>query len=228
MDALGKMLMLAFGLSLTLAAAASPAAEPAPAEASDPAARVKAAITDDWTARTEAHAVVLTSPVYAMPFGRGCVIHRLYFMQHEGQPSLGDMIVDDRYYVFASGEACAGVDPGLFFSIEPGNDVEGLLDFGRGLKSGPRPGTDRVPAGVLARIAPCFAAEAIAGTRIVRAHSWRSEREQRERYQATIACKALEDEGEIVATGLRGGDAVEWAWKPWGREAVDQPAPARP
>lgn len=198
-----------------------------PGEHDNPAVRLKSAIDRDWVARSgDFGSVVLTSPSYAMPFNQGCVIHELSFLSAGGRPSLGDMVANDLYFVFASGDACASVNPALFFSIEPANDVFALLDFAKHLKSGPRPGKDRIPDGELARLSQCFAPEEMVTTRIVRAHSWKQEGIGRDdRYQVTLNCKALEDQGEIVALGARGLDAVAWELRSWGQVGVDLAAP---
>lgn len=200
-----------------------PAASPA-----NPAASIKSAIDRDWIARTEASgSVMVQSPAYALRSGRGCVIHWMYFPAYDGHPSPGEMIAGDRFYVFASGEECGAVDPKLFFGIEPGNDVAALLDFGARLKVGPQVGKDHVEDRVLARIAPCFDPGAIATTRIAHAHSWRPEGSRQDRYQVTLDCKLLEEEGQIVATGARGEEAVAWEFRNWNQRAIDAPAPLR-
>lgn len=214
-------------LAVLLALPASAGETPSAAPPADPAAAIQSAIARDWIATVdESGSVVVTSPAYPMRHGQGCVIHRLYFPAYERQPALGDLITEDRYHVFASGEACGSVAPELFFTIEPGNDVVALLDFGRRLKSGPRDGRDRLPDSLLPRIAPCFAPAAMATTRIARAHAWRPEGSRRDRYQATLECKALADEGQIVATGTRDEEAVTWEFRGWNQRAVDVPAGA--
>jgi hypothetical protein len=217
-------MLLAAGISV-----ATSAQEAAPSENESPAARLKSAIDRDWVARAgDFGSVEVTSPSYAMRNKQGCVIHSLFFPGYNGQPAPGDMLSEDRYFVFASGDECASVNPELFFGIEPANDVPALLDFGKRLKDGPRPGKDQIADGDLAKLSPCFAPEAMATTRIARAHSWRQEGSGRDdRYQVTLSCKALEEHGEIVALGARGQDAVTWALKAWGEVTVDLPAPAK-
>lgn len=217
-------MLLAAGISVAVGAPEAPSGEP-----SSPAALLKAAIDRDWTARAgDFGSVEVTSPSYAMRYKQGCVIHNLFFPGYNGQPAPGDMLSEDRYFVFASGDECASVNPELFFGIEPANDVPALLDFGKRLKGGPRPGKDQIADGDLAKLSPCFAPEAMATTRIMRAHSWKQEGGGRDdRYQVTLSCKALEDRGEILALGVRGQDAVTWALKPWGEVAVDLPVPAK-
>ena len=192
-----------------------------------PAAQIKAAIERDWIARGDSGGVEVTSPSYPLPYKQGCVIHSLYFPTVATGPMPGHMVSQDRYFVFAAEEACATADPAQFFGIEPGNDTFALLDFAKRLKDGPRAGKDKISEADRARIAPCFTPEAMAGTRIVRAHSWRESGTGRDdRYQVTLRCTAQEDNGEIVALGIRGQEAVTWAFKLWGEITVDQPAAA--
>lgn len=191
-----------------------------------PAARIKSAIDRDWLAKPgDFGSVVVTSPSYAMPFNQGCVIHELAFLSVNDQASLGQMVSTDRYFVFDAGDACATADPLQFFSIEPANDTAALLDFSKRLKSGPRPAVDKITDADRARISPCFTPEAMATTRIVRAHSWRQNGSGRDdRYQVTLHCKAVDEAGEIAALGIRDQDAITWAFKPWGEVSVDLPA----
>jgi hypothetical protein len=191
----------------------------------DPAGWVKSAIERDWVARVDPNSasVVVTSPSYAMPFDQGCVIHRLFFPSGDGRPSLGNMVAQDLYFVFASGDACASAEPGQFFGIEPGNDLFSLLDFARRLKNGPKLGRDRVLDGALAKVSQCFAPEAMATTRIVRAHSWREQGSRRDQYQVTLLCEALEDQGDVVAIGARGQDAITWQVATLDQVVIDQP-----
>lgn len=192
-----------------------------------PAARIKAAIDRDWIARGDSGGVEVTTPSYPLPYKQGCVIHSLYFPTVATGPMPGHMVSQDRYFVFAAEDACASADPAQFFGIEPGNDTFALLDFAKRLKDGPRAGKDKISEADRARIAPCFAPGALANTRIVRAHSWRENGTGRDdRYQVTLRCKAQEDNGEIVALGVRGQEAVTWAFKPWGEITADQPAAA--
>lgn len=218
MKAQSILLLLAILLSTTTAAA----------DANDtPAAQIKAAIDRDWIARGDSGGVEITSPSYALPYKQGCVIHSLYFPTVATGPMPGHMVSQDRYFVFAADEACASADPAQFFGIEPGNDTFALLDFAKRLKDGPRAGTDKISDADRARIAPCFTPETMAGTRIVRAHSWRENGTGRhDRYQVTLRCKAQEDNGEMVALGVRGQEAVTWAFKPWGEITAGQPAAA--
>lgn len=212
------LLFLALSLSPTTKAADSN---------DTPAARIKAAIDRDWIARGDSGGVEVTSPSYPLPYKQGCVIHSLYFPTVATGPMPGHMVSQDRYFVFAAEDACATADPAQFFGIEPGNDTFALLDFAKRLKDGPRAGKDKISDADRARIAPCFTPEAMAGTRIVRAHSWRESGTGRDdRYQVTLRCTAQEDNGEIVALGVRGQEAVTWAFKPWGEITVDQPGPA--
>lgn len=202
-----------------------------PALAADPkqedAAQIKAAIERDWTARGDSGGVEITSPSYPMPYGQGCVIHSLYFPNAGTGPAMGHMVTHERYFVFATGQACATADPAQFFHIEPGNETAELLEFAKQLKNGPRPGMDRGAADELAKISPCFTPEAMATTRIVRAHSWGQQGDGRhDRYQVRLRCKALEEQGEIVALGVRSQDAVSWKFAPWGQAAVDLPPEA--
>jgi hypothetical protein len=210
---------------LLLALSAPSAALTAPSEPDNPVARIKSAIDRDWVAKPgDFGSVVVASPSYAMPFNQGCVIHQLAFLSVNGKASLGEMVSTDQYFVFAAGDACATVDPALFFSIEPGNDKMALLDFSKRLKSGPRPGKDKMSDADYARISPCFTTEAMPSTRIVRAHSWRRNGAgQHDTYQTTLRCKAQEQNGEIVAFGFRGLEAVTWRFKPWGETTVDVP-----
>jgi hypothetical protein len=214
-------------LLLTLTLSAPLAALTPPSETDNPAARIKAAIDSDWVAKPgDFGSVVVASPSYAMPFNQGCVIHELAFLSVNGQPSLGQMMSTDRYFVFAAGDACANVNPALFFSIEPGNDTVALLDFSKRLKTGPRPAKDKISAVDYVRIAPCFAPDAMANTRIVRAHSWREKANGRDdRYQVTLHCKHVDDAGEIIALGVRDQDAISWVFKAWGEISVDVPTP---
>ena len=199
------------------------------ADANDtPAAQIKAAIDRDWVARGDSGGVEVSSPSYPLPYKHGCVIHSLYFPTVATGPMPGHMVSQDRYFVFAAEDTCATADSAQFFTIEPGNDTYALLDFGKRLKDGPRAGTDKISEADRARIAPCFTLEAMAGTRIVRAHSWREKGTGRhDRYQVMLRCKALEGNGEIVALGVRGQEAVTWAFKPWGEITVDQPVAAQ-
>jgi hypothetical protein len=201
-------LLLALALSFpTACAAASPNQEH-----DDPAARIKTAIERDWTASVNASSgdVVVTSPIYAMPFNQGCVIHQLFFLNSGGRPSLARMVAADRYFVFASGEACAAVDQTLFFEIEPGNDVFGLLDFARRLQGGPRMDRDTLSKDALALVPGCFLPEAMRTTRIARATSYRVSGARREEYKVVLACDALQDGKEIYAIGSYQKDAVTW------------------
>lgn len=210
-------------LSLSLPATATAV------DASDaPAARIKDAIARDWVARSDSGGVELSSPSYPMPYKRGCVIHNLYFPTVATGPMPGHMVSQDRYFVFAVDEACVSADPAQFFSIEPANDTFDLLDFARQLKNGPRAGKDRISEADRAGIAPCFTPEALAGTRINHAHSWREKGTGRhDRYQVVLRCKAVDEAGEIIALGVRGQDTVAWELRPWGRVGVDLPAPVR-
>lgn len=194
-----------------------------------PAARIKSAIDRDWVAKPgDFGSVVVTSPSYAIPFNKGCVIHELAFLRVNEQASLGEMVSTDRYFVFDAGDACANADPAQFFSIEPANDKTALLDFSKRLKSGPRPAVDKITDADRARIAPCFTPEAMATTRIVRAHSWRQNGSGRDdNYQVTLQCKAVDEAGEIVALGVRDQEAITWRFKPWGEVSVDLPAQAK-
>ncbi len=210
---------------LLLALSAPSAALTAPSEPDNPVARIKSGIDRDWVAKPgDFGSVVVTSPSYTMPFNRGCVIHQLAFLKVDGQASLGEMVSTDRYFVFAAGDACTTADPALFFSIEPANDTIALLDFSKRLKNGPRPAQDKVSDADFTRISPCFTTEAMASTRILRAHSWNEKDSGRDnRYQVTLYCKALEEEGEIVALGVRDQDAINWVFRPWGQITVDAP-----
>lgn len=195
------------------------------ADANDtPAAQIKAAIARDWVARSDSGGVEVSSPSYPMPYQRGCVIHTLYFPTVATGPMPGHMVSQDRYFVFATDADCAGADPTQFFTIEPGNDTVALLDFAKQLKDGPRAGTDKISDADRARIAPCFAPEALAGTRISRAHSWREKGTGRDdRHQVVLRCKAVEETGEIIALGVRDQKAITWVFKPWGEITVDAP-----
>jgi hypothetical protein len=197
-----------------------------PGEPDNPAARIKSAIDRDWVAKPgDFGSVLVASPSYAMPFNQGCVIHQLAFLSVNGKASLGEMVSTDQYFVFAAGDACATVDPEQFFSIEPGNDIPALLDFARTLKSGPRPGKDKVSKADYARIAPCFAPAATALPRIMGGHSWREKGTSRDdRYQFTLRCTAVDDAGEIVVLGFRGQETITWTFKPWGEVMMDVPA----
>ena len=212
-------------LILLLSFSAPLAALTPPGTPDDPAARIKDAIARDWVATPgDFGSVVVRSPAYAMPFNQGCVIHELAFLSTNGRASLGQMVATDRYFVFASGEACASADPAQFFSIEPGNDIAGLLDFSTRLKNGPRLTKDSFSKADYARIAPCFAPEALATTRIVGAHSWRHSGTGRDdRYQVSLRCKALEDAGEIVVLRVIHQDSFDWQFKPWGKVMMDVP-----
>ncbi|TXH48359.1 MAG: hypothetical protein E6Q87_06230 [Cellvibrionales bacterium] len=212
-----RLLLLLSLLTSSLAAAAQ----------DTPAARIKTAIERDWIARSDSGGVEVSSPSYPLPYNQGCVIHSLYFPTVATGPMPGHMVSQDRYFVFAAEDACASTDPAQFFGIEPGNDTFALLDFAKRLKDGPRAGTDKMSDADRVRIAPCFTPEALAGTRINHAHSWRENGTGRhDRYQVTLRCKAQEDNGEIVTLGVRGQEAVTWAFKPWGEITVDQPAAA--
>jgi len=188
------------------------------------AARIKDTISRDWVARSDSGGVEVSSPSYPMPYKRGCVIHTLYFPTVATGPMPGHMVSQDRYFVFATDAACAGADPTQFFTIEPANDTVALLDFAKQLKDGPRAGTDKISDADRARIAPCFAPEALAGTRISRAHSWREKGTGRDdRYQVVLRCKAVDETGEIVALGVRDQQAITWVINPWGEITVDVP-----
>lgn len=192
------------------------------------AAQIKDAIARDWVARGDSGGVEVSSPSYPMPYQRGCVIHSLYFPTVATGPMPGHMVSQDRYFVFATDAACAGADPTQFFSIEPANDTVALLDFAKQLKDGPRAGTDKISDADRARIAPCFAPEALAGTRISRAHSWREKGTGRDdRYQVVLRCKAVDEAGEIIALGVRDQKAITWVFKPWGEITVDAPGKGR-
>lgn len=212
-------------LLLTLTLSAPLAALTPPSETDNPAARIKSAIDRDWVAKPgDFGSVVVTSPSYAMPFNQGCVIHELAFLSVNGQASLGQMVSTDRYFVFDAGDGCATANPLQFFSIEPANDTAALLDFSKRLKSGPRPAVDKITDADRARISPCFTPEAMATTRIVRAHSWRQNGSGRDdRYQATLHCKAIDEQGEIIVLGIRDQDTIHWTLKPWGEVSVDLP-----
>ena len=213
---------LLFLLTLTLSA---PLAALTPqGETDSPAARIKSAIDRDWVARGDSGGVEVSSPSYPMPYKRGCVIHSLYFPTVATGPMPGHMVTQDRYFVFASDETCASADPAQFFSIEPGNDTAALLDFAKQLNHGPRADTDKISDEDRARIAPCFAPEAVAHTRIDHAHSWREKGTGRhDRYQVKLRCKAVDEQGEIVALGVRNQDAITWELKPWGEVTVELP-----
>lgn len=212
-------------LLLTLMLSAPLAALTPPSETDNPAARIKSAIDRDWVAKPgDFGSVVVTSPSYAMPFNQGCVIHELAFLSVNDQASLGQMVSTDRYFVFDAGDGCATANPLQFFSIEPANDTAALLDFSKRLKSGPRPAVDKITDADRARISPCFTPEAMATTRIVRAHSWRQNGSGRDdRYQATLHCKAIDEQGEIIVLGIRDQDTIHWTLKPWGEVSVDLP-----
>ena len=212
-------------LLLTLTLSAPLAALTPPSETDNPAARIKSAIDRDWVAKPgDFGSVVVTSPSYAMPFNQGCVIHELAFLSVNDQASLGQMVSTDRYFVFDAGDGCATANPLQFFSIEPANDTAALLDFSKRLKSGPRPAVDKITDADRARISPCFTPEAMATTRIVRAHSWRQNGSGRDdRYQATLHCKAIDEQGEIIVLGIRDQDTIHWTLKPWGEVSVDLP-----
>ena len=195
-----------------------------PGAPDDPSARIKDAIARDWVARSDSGGVEVSSPSYPMPYKRGCVIHTLYFPTVATGPMPGHMVSQDRYFVFATDDACASADPAQFFSIEPANDTYALLDFAKQLKDGPRAGTDTISDADRARIAPCFAPGTMANTRIVRAHSWREKGPGRDdRYQVVLRCKAVEEAGEILALGVRDQKAITWVFKPWGEITVDAP-----
>ena len=209
-----KVLLLLLALSASGLAAANDTA----------ATQIKDAIARDWVARGDSGGVEVSSPSYPMPYQRGCVIHSLYFPTVATGPMPGHMVSQDRYFVFATDDACAGADPTQFFSIEPANDTVALLDFAKQLKDGPRAGTDKISDADRARIAPCFVPEALAGTRISRAHSWREKGTGRDdRYQVVLRCKAVEEAGEIIALGVRDQKAITWVFKPWGEITVDAP-----
>lgn len=188
------------------------------------AAQIKDAIAQDWNARGDSGGVEVSSPSYPMPYQRGCVIHSLYFPTVATGPMPGHMVSQDRYFVFATDAACARADSTQFFTIEPGNDTDALLDFAKQLKHGPRAGTDTISETDRARIAPCFAPDALAGTRISRAHSWRENGTGRDdRYQVVLRCTALDEVGEIIARGEHDQKAITWVFKPWGEISVDAP-----
>lgn len=213
-----KVLLLLLALSASGLAAANDTA----------AAQIKDAIARDWVARGDSGGVEVSSPSYPMPYQRGCVIHSLYFPTVATGPMPGHMVSQDRYFVFATDAACAGADPTQFFTIEPANDTVALLDFAKQLKDGPRAGTDKISDADRARIAPCFAPEALAGTRISRAHSWREKGTGRDdRYQVVLRCKAVDEAGEIIALGVRDQKAITWVFKPWGEITVDAPGKGR-
>jgi hypothetical protein len=220
-----KTPLLALLLSLPAVAGVAPLVH----AQDDPASWVKSAIERDWVARDDpdSASIVVASPSYAMRFDQGCVIHRLFFPTTDGRPSLGHMVADDMYFVFASGDACASVDPRHFFSIEPANDVFSLLEFAGRLKGGPRSGRDRVLDGALERVSQCFAPDAMDTTRIVRAHSWREKGSRRDRYQVTLFCEALESQGDVVAIGSREQDAILWQVTTLDHVVVDQIAPTK-
>ncbi len=200
-------------LTLLLLTLPAPLMAAAPlGEKHDSAIWLKSVIDHDWEAREgDFGSVVVTSPSYAMPFNRGCVIHELAFLSDGGRPSLGHMVANDRYFVFASGDACTSANPAQFFDIEPANDVDALLDFAKRLKSGPRSGQDRIADAELAKVSACFTTEAMTTTRILRARSWKQKGIGRDdRYQVTLHCKALEDQGDIVALGARDQDSITW------------------
>jgi hypothetical protein len=200
-------LLLALALSLPAACAASSAKAQ-----DDPAARIKTAIERDWTSSVDPSSgdVVVTSPIYAMQFNQGCVIHQLFFLNSDGRPSLARMVAADRYFAFASGDACATVDQALFFGIEPGNDVFGLMDFARRLQGGPRMDRDTLSKDALAHVPGCFLPDAMRSTRIARATSRRVGGARREEYTVVLACDALQDGKEIYAIGSHQNDAVTW------------------
>ncbi|WP_297801759.1 hypothetical protein [Arenimonas sp. GDDSR-1] len=213
-----KVLLLLLALSASGLAAANDTA----------ATQIKDAIARDWVARGDSGGVEVSSPSYPMPYQRGCVIHSLYFPTVATGPMPGHMVSQDRYFVFATDAACAGADPTQFFSIEPANDTVALLDFAKQLKDGPRAGTDKISDADRARIAPCFVPEALAGTRISRAHSWREKGTGRDdRYQVVLRCKAVDEAGEIIALGVRDQKAITWVFKPWGEITVDAPGKGR-
>lgn len=202
--------LLALLLSLPLSIPAMPADDVPGMDKGDAAAMAKAAIAHDWTATVlpGGRDVELRSPIYPMAFGQGCVIHRLYFLGDLAGPSMAQLVTDDLYHAFATGDACATVPPAHFFGIEPGNDVAGLLDLARRLAAGPQPGRDTLTRAAQARVPACFTPDARATTRITRAVSHREG--GGEVFTVALACDHLRDGEEIHARGTRNSDRVRW------------------
>lgn len=178
----------------------------------DPAKMVRQAIQRDWSVRDERTGgyVVVTSPIYPMAFGRGCILHKLFFLDGPEGPSMARMVAEDRYYTFAGGEACAAIEPARFFGIEPGNDVEGLLDLAGRIKAGPQAGRDSFGRDAQARVAACFTPEAMASTRVTRAVSRRVGGVRGEEYRVALECASLRDGEELHATSSRKDASVHW------------------
>lgn len=201
-------LLLALTLSMP---ALSHAAEPSAPD--DTLEAVKTALARDWVVdyAGSPDTVEVRSPIYVMPFGGACVIHRLTFLPDlTGRPNMASMVTTTEYYAWASGDACKGVDPRQFYAFEPGSDVISLLDIARRAQAGPKAGVDTVAKAERERIAACFTPEAMRTTRVVRGFSRFDRDMMKNRYVVILQCNALADGEELHVLRDGEGDALSW------------------
>ena len=136
---------------------------------------------------------------------------RLTFLGESQQPALDHLVVETDYYAFASGEACASVDPEHFFEISRGSDESGVMNFAQRLKAGPQAVGHTLSSEAAARVPGCFRPEAMRTTRIARAFSRRAGGERREEFTVVLACDELKEGEEIYALGsYKKGETVRW------------------
>lgn len=201
---------LLLALALAVPAVCTAAGPSAP---DDTLEAVKAAIARDWVVEYAASpdTVQVRSPIYVMPFGGACVTHRLTFLPDlTGRPNMASMFATTEYYAWASGDACKGVDPGLFYEFEAGSDVVSLLDIARRAQAGPRAGVDTVAKAERERIAACFTPEAMRTTRVVRGFSLFDREVMKNRYAVILQFDALRDGEELYVLREGEGDALSW------------------
>ena len=198
----------ALALSLFGMISASTAQEPP-----DALETVKTALARDWVVEYAGSpdTVAFRSPIYVMPFGGACVIHRLTFLPDlTGQPNMASMVATTAYYAWASGDACKAVDPREFYEFEAGSDVISLLDIARRAKDGPKAGVDTVARADRARIAACFTPEAMRTTRVWLGNSVFDSAAKAMRYRLVLHCGSLMGGENIHVTREGQGDALTW------------------
>ena len=203
-----RMRTLAMALMLCGIATAATAQEPP-----DALEAVRTALTRDWVVEYAGSpdTVEFRSPIYVMPFGGACIMHRLTFLPDlTGKPNMASMVATTEYYAWASGEACKSVDPRQFYEFEAGSDVITLLDIARRAKDGPKDGVDTVAKADRARVAACFTPEAMRTTYIHRGFSFHDNDAAREEYTLVLRCDALEDHEELYVIGNSNSDDVAW------------------
>lgn len=204
------MRMQTLALALILGGMATTATAQEPPDALE---TVKAALTRDWVVEYAGSpdTVAFRSPIYVMPFGGACVIHRLTFLPDlTGQPNMASMVATSAYYAWASGEACKAVDPREFYEFEAGSDVVTLLDIARRAKDGPKAGVDTVAKADRARISACFTPEAMRTTRVWLGNSVFDSAAKAMRYRLVLQCGSLMG-GEHIHV-LREGDGEALTW----------------